>query len=128
MKTSDGACQLVETKIMNAIIESASINIERGFMIDSWIHLDYGGSGQGFGGFCLHTIPKSGYSDKDTIPAAGHWIMRVMQIAGVESWNELPGKTVRVKATHSRVHAIGHIVKDDWFCPEVDFHEMRGEE
>lgn len=40
----------IETK--NAIIESVSIGTER--CLSAWLHLDYGGRAQGFGGFVLY--------------------------------------------------------------------------
>jgi len=88
-----------------------------------WLHLDYGGSGQGFGGYSLY-LPE-GYKHHKFQSPAGHFIYRSLEIAGVEDWDDLPGKTVRVKSTHSKVHAIGHIVKDDWFCPESDFEDAK---
>ena len=35
----------------NAVIESARLEIERG-LLTAWLMLDYGGAGQGFGGWC----------------------------------------------------------------------------
>jgi hypothetical protein len=111
-----------ELEIKNAVIESTSISCgDRGFL-DCWLHLDYGGSGQGFGGYSLY-LPKSWRHHKLESPA-GHYIFRVMEIAGVTEWDNLKGKTIRVKATHTGVHAIGHIVKDDWFCPRDDFKAL----
>ena len=51
-----------------------------------------------------------------------------MEIAGVSSWDSIVGKTVRVKANFVRVHAIGHITKDDWFNPSEDFKSMEDEQ
>lgn len=106
-------------EIKNAVIESATITTgERGFL-DCWLMLDYGGTGQGFGGYVLY-LPKS-WKHHEMKSPAGHFIFRAMEIAGVDSWDKLKGKTIRVKADMNKVHAIGHIVKDDWFCPADDF-------
>ena len=103
-------------EIKNAIITSASINVERGFILDASICLDYGGGGQCFGG-CVLYLSKTA-KHHELMSPAGHFIWRVMEVAEVTRWSGLVGKTVRVKATHSKVQAIGHIVKDDWFDPE----------
>ncbi|MCK8211874.1 hypothetical protein LW979_17710, partial [Erwinia amylovora] len=81
--------------------------------------LDYGGSGQGFGGYVLY-LPKS-YSHHELKSVAGHFIFRLLEVAGVDSCDKLKGRTIRVKCEHSKVHAIGHIVRDDWFNPSEDF-------
>ena len=103
----------------NAIITAARIDCgDRGFL-DAWLTLDYGGSGQSFGGFCLY-LPKS-FKHHEIKSHAGHFLFRVMQVAGVEQWDKVVGKSIRVRGTHSHIEAIGHIVKDDWFYPSVDF-------
>lgn len=107
--------------VRNAVIESARITNDDHGLLTAWLNLDYGGSGQGFGGFALY-LPKSFTHHNPQGPNyAGHFIWRVMEIAGVCDWSKLPGKTIRVRQEHSAVHAIGHIVKDDWFCPSDDF-------
>lgn len=109
-------------EIKNAIIEDATITSEERGFLDCWLRLDYGGCGQGFGGYVLY-LPKS-FQNHKLNSVAGHFIFRVMEVAGVTRWQDLKGRTIRVKAEHSKVHAIGHIVKEDWFCPSEDFaHE-----
>lgn len=58
----------------------------------------------------------------------GHFIFRCMKIAEVDEWSNLVGKTIRVKYTHSKVVAIGHIVKNDWFNPSEDFATVKNGE
>ncbi len=111
----------MEPEIKNAVIESARITNDDHGLLTVWLSLDYGGAGQGFGGYCLY-LPKS-FTHHKLLSHAGHFIWRVMEIAGVSEWSELPGKTIRVKSEHSKVHGIGHIVKDDWFFPGIDFKE-----
>lgn len=110
-------------EIKNAIIKSAVIDTGDRGLLTAWLHLDYGGSGQGFGGYALY-LPKSYKHHGANGNYAGHFIFRAMEVAEVISWDKLIGKTVRVKADHGKVHAIGHIVKDDWFNPTEDFEEM----
>lgn len=112
---------VIET--VNAIIESAEITNDDHGLLSAWLGLDYGGTGQGFGGWALY-LPKS-FSHHKLESVAGHYIWRVMEIAGVERWSQLKGRTIRVKKTWGKVEAIGHIVKDDWFCPEDDFKPLR---
>jgi len=107
-------------EIKNAIIENAEITNDDHGVLSAWVYLDYGGSGQGFGGYALY-LPKSFSHHKPNAGYAGRFIWRVMEVAGVERWSALKGKTIRVKADHGKVHEIGHIVKDDWFNPSEDF-------
>ncbi len=109
-------------EIKNAIIKSATITNDDHGVLSAWLMLDYGGAGQGFGGYSLY-LPKSFTHHKMSSPA-GHFIWRCMEVADVTAWEKLPGKTIRVRATRGGIEAIGHIVKDDWFCPDEDFKEQ----
>lgn len=108
----------------NAVIESARITNDDHGLLSAWVYLDYGGSGQGFGGYVLY-LPKDFSSATNQCNFAGHFIWRVMEVAGVASWDKLAGKTVRARMEHGKVHAIGHIVKDDWFDPSAEFDQLR---
>jgi len=112
-----------DVEVKNAVIVSAELTTGDHGLLSGWVTLDYGGSGQGFGGYSLY-LPKN-FKHHQLLSHAGHWIWRVMEVAGVEEWSKLKGKTVRVRCEHSKVHAIGHIVKDDWFEPGIDFAEKK---
>lgn len=114
----------LETK--NAVIEKVTLTRADHGLLSAWLSLDYGGSGQGFGGYSLY-LPRdfTHHEHGMRMNYAGHFIWRCLEIAGVEEWSQLQGKTIRVKQEHSGVHAIGHIVKDDWFNPTEDFDRMK---
>ena len=115
-------------EIVNAVIESVSLGAYdgKGSCLTAWLHLSYDGSGQGFGGYALY-LPKSWKHHAIESPA-GHFIQRCLDIADVTEWSKLPGKTIRVKKPTGwggTIKGIGHIIKDDWFYPEVDFAKAR---
>lgn len=109
----------MNTTIKNAIITSTTLDMGERGLLTGWLHLDYGGTHQGFGGHVLY-LPKS-YAHHSVESLAGHFIFRCMEIAGVDDWSKLPGKAIRVRMTDAGIDAIGHIIKEDWFCPEQDF-------
>ena len=114
-----------DIEIKNAVIEGARLSyVDRGFL-DCWLTVNYGGSGQGFGGYTLY-LPKS-WKHHSLESPAGHFIFRCMEVAGVEDWDKMVGRTIRVKCHHAGIEAIGHIVKDDWFCPSDDFAALKRE-
>ena len=111
-------------KERNAVITAATITNDDHGLLSAWVTLDYGGSGQGFGGYALY-LPNDYREATNQQNYAGHFLWRVMAIAGVTEWGQLAGKTVRVRHDHGKVHAIGHIVRDDWFDPSTEFSAMQ---
>lgn len=114
-----------EPVIVNAVIRSTSITIADHGVLSVWLDLDYGGSGQGFGGYVLGGLRDTNAGrHKEQKNLAAEFIVAVLLAAGVEKWDQLPGKTIRVRKTDSwgDILAIGHIVKDNlWFSPKDTF-------
>lgn len=109
-----------EIRIRNAKITDAEILIEDHGFLTAYITLDYGGSGQGFGGYTLHSENQSGEPN-----FAGHFLRRTLEIVGVQNWSDLTGKCIRVMSRHNGVKAIGHILEDRWFDPSDEFESLR---
>lgn len=116
-----------DREIKNAKITSTTLGTEDHGIVSMFVHLDYSGSGQGFGGFCLDT-PIEDASGKFLRREGTAWgmefIMRVLATVGVERWEQLPGKYVRADAEWGTVHRIGHITEDKWFDPKVDLAHL----
>lgn len=108
----------------NALIKKAVITKADHGLLSAWLTLDYGGTGQAFGGYSLY-LPDSFSHHDMNINYAGHFIFRCLEIADVDDWERMNGKTIRVKKDKpfGSIEAIGHIIKDDWFNPSKDFKE-----
>lgn len=103
--------------IQNAVITDVSLSIADHGCLSGWVYLDYGGSGQGFGGYSLYSIHEGAKSKN----FAGLFITRVCQVVDVEKWEQLKGKPCRVDAARSGVARLGHFIEDKWFDPKVEF-------
>jgi hypothetical protein len=95
----------VDIEIKNAKIESTMLGFEDHGIFTCFLQLDYGGGGQGFGGYTL-----GGKYGSDFIKA-------ILETVGVNEWEKLPGKHIRVKAERTKIHEIGNIIIDKWFNP-----------
>lgn len=112
----------MKTEIRNATIKSTTLGPRAadGRCFSLWIHLEWKGGGQGFGGFSLDSWNEA--ANRRTGGAWGmEFVAQVLEAVGVESWEELIGKHVRIEHEHSKIHAIGHIIDEKWFNPEKDF-------
>ena len=94
-------------KEKNARIEKTFLGIEDHRFFTFFLHLDYGDSGhQGAGGYVL--VGKS-----------FGIIRKILEMVGINEWEELSGKHIKVKATHGGVCAIQNILGGEW----LDFDE-----
>ncbi len=66
-------------------IESTMLGFEDHGIMSFWLTLDFGGSGQGFGGYCL-----GGTFTHDVLTG-------ILEAVGVEKWEDLKGKPVWVR-------------------------------
>lgn len=78
-----------------AKVESTYLGIEDHGILTAYVHVTYGGSAQGIGGY--------GFDQWDEVlkrrkgAAFGtEWIRRFLEAAGVDSWEKLPGRTFYV--------------------------------
>jgi hypothetical protein len=111
------------SEVKNAKIAGTSLSSADHGMLSSFIRLDYGGSEQGFGGYCLY---NQNFVSEPSF--AGHWIWRVMEVVGVDEWSDLKGNTVRAKIEKGMVVAIGHIIEDRWFTPHEEIDMIKNGE
>lgn len=121
-----------EVYTCNALIESATVRMDRDVFLSVWLMLDYGGTHQGFGGYVLGGDPSTlagRHSEQKNLCA--EFIVSCLRAGGVDELHRLAGKTIRVKKKGNAwgdILAIGHIVKDDrWFWPRKVLGEMTKE-
>jgi hypothetical protein len=115
---------------VNAKIDSTMLGVEDHGIMTCMIGLDYGGSHQGFGGYSFDGPKgrKSKTGDRIGTAFGCEFIRRVLEVVGVETWEQLKGKHVRVKREggwNGSIVSIGNIIKDDWFDPKELANSMK---
>lgn len=109
--------------IKNARIKSTHLGREDHGIMTCYLHLEYEGAGQGFGGYALDNPVKD--EDGKFLRREGRaygmeFICAILRTLEVDSWEKLPGTHLRVDADFHEIKAIGHIIKEKWFNPKVD--------
>jgi len=102
-------------KITNARIIKTMLGLEDHGIPTFFLYLDYGSSEQGFGGYGLQDGSK-----KPIEYSSIKILLDILKVVGVDKWEDLPGKHIRVKREdgwNGKILGIGHILKDCWFDP-----------
>ena len=109
-------------RIENALITNVDLSMADYGCLTLAMTLEGGGWGVVYGHYCL----GKGFLGADEFEgsAAGtEYLMRIMDTVGVENFQNLKGKYVRVaiKSWGDSVKIIGNIIKDKWFDSETFF-------
>jgi hypothetical protein len=103
-------------EILNAKITSTSITMADHGCLTFWVTIEGGGWGVSIGGYKI----GNGYIGADEFDGYGPGLeamMRIMDIVGVEKWEDLKDKYIRVESNGwgERITKIGHITSNKWF-------------
>ena len=114
--------------IENALIKNVDLSMADHGCLTLAMTLEGGGWGVVYGGYCLGKGYLGADDDFFDGSAAGmEYLMRIMDTVGVERFQDLKGKYVRValKCWGSSVKIIGNIIKDQWFDAETFFEDKK---
>jgi hypothetical protein len=114
--------------IENALIEKVDLSMADHGCLTLAMTLQGGGWGVVYGGYCLGKGYLGADDDFFDGSAAGmEYLMRIMDTVGVERFQDLKGKYVRVatKGWGDQVKIIGNILKDKWFDAETFFTDKK---
>lgn len=109
----------MKEEIQNAEIKSTMLGYEDHGILTWFLHLNFGGSGQGFGGYAMDSYSKT---KEKRIPSEilGVHLQQILEVVGVEKWEDLEGKHVRIKREegwNGKIIALGNFLEDKWFNP-----------
>lgn len=107
----------------NAIIKNTSLGMDDHSMFTCMLMCEGDGWGQGFGGYRLDSRledPPSKYGIE--------FIKKIIETVGCGSWEKLSGQHLRIKHTHDKIYAIGHILEERWFDPTELLELLREKE
>lgn len=102
--------------IENAKITRVSFSMADHCCLTFGIEVKGGAWGCNIGGWTI----GHGFRGSDFFDASGAGLvamMKIMDVVGVDKWEDLQGKYIRVESDGwgSVIHKIGNILKDDWF-------------
>ena len=105
-----------ESKISNARITNVSLTMEDHGCLTYYLVIENNCCGCSYGGICL----GHGYLGAKEFNASGKGLeamMRIMNVVGVERWEDLKGKYIRFvdNGLGSTIETIGNIIEDKWF-------------
>ena len=117
--------------IENVKIESVSLTMADHGCLTFWLAVQGNGWGVGIGGYCIgHGF--LGADDDEIAAERGEGLeamMHIMNVVGVEKWEDLKGKYCRVEkgSWGDPINKIGNLIEDRWFDLKEFFTEKQKE-
>lgn len=113
--------------IENAKITSTVLGYEGHGIFTCVLGLEMNGTGISFGDYGLDEWSEDKKKRIDTKGTGLEFIKEIMRTVGVDKWEDLRNKFVRVdiEGLGGRALGIGHIMEDKWFYPKQWFEERR---
>ena len=117
-----------EKIIENARITDTMLGIEDHGIMTFILFCEFQSGCCGFGGYALDDYDKA-KGQRIGVGKSLDAIKQIIDVVGVESWEDLKGKHIRVEHTGlgGTVERIGNVIQDKWFCPK-DFFESEKKE
>ena len=103
-------------EIVNAKITSVSITMADHGCLTFWVTVEGSFGGVSIGGYVIgHEYLGASEFDGDGLGIEA--MMRIMDVVGVDRWEDLKGKYIRIESYGwgGTVKKIGHITDDKWF-------------
>lgn len=116
-------------EILNAKITNTQITMKEYGSLIFYLTLEGAGWGVSFGGYCIGHGYLGAHEFKAETGKGLEAMMQIMDVIGVETWEDLKGQYCRVEhnGLGTRVTKIGHLMKDRWFDIE-EFFKANSEE
>lgn len=103
-------------EIRNAQITGTMFGREDHGILTFFIFVKFGGCECGIGGYALDAHDKS-INGRVFSPKSMEAISKILETVGVDSWEELKGKYIRVKdnGLGKTIDEIGNLMEEKWF-------------
>jgi hypothetical protein len=109
-------------EIINAKIRETYLGFEDHGIMICFLRLEFGEHNnllQSFGGYPFSRLIDGKITGESY---AMDFIIKILKTLDIDNWESLKGEYIRIKADRLKVHAIGHIAKDQWFNPKKDLN------
>lgn len=112
------------SQIENALIKSTMLGFEDHGIMTFFLYLEMDGAGVGFGGYALDKWDES-KKERVGVGVSLDLLKEIMEVVGVETWEDLKGKHIRVDSEGwgGGALGIGNLIKDKWVYPKKWFEE-----
>lgn len=116
--------------IQNARIKSTKITMEDHGCLTFWLMLEGAGWGVGLGGYCIGKGYPGSHEFKAERGDGLVAMMIIMDVVGVDTWENLAGKYVRcqIEGWGGQCTKIGNLIEDKWFDIKKFFTERQQED